>query len=173
MMRNAIINSLMVSKYNKMLEDWYKAFSKAMEDNTITETEKNNLKSQYDSIVDDAKSERDALMKTLELDTTSKSQSATSGGWQSMGQETADELNGRFTALQIAGEQAKVNTDLIVVAVNTLVAKTDEYFISVSEIRNMMITTNSYLEDIRRYAKLTYNDFGIKLDDMNNRLKAI
>lgn len=173
MMRNAIINSLMVSKYNKMLEDWYKAFSKAMEDGTITETEKNNLKSQYNSIVADAKSERDALMKTLELNTTSKSQSATSGGWQSMGQETADELNGRFTALQIAGEQAKVNTDLIVVAVNTLVAKTDEKFASVSEIRNMMIMTNSYLEDIRKYAKLTYNDFGSKLDDMNRRLKEM
>ena len=173
MMRNAIINSLMVSKYNKMLEDWYKAFSKAMEDGTLTETEKNNLKSQYNSIVADAKSERDALMKTLELNTTSKSQSATSGGWQSMGQETADELNGRFTALQIAGEQAKVNTDLIVVAVNTLVAKTDEKFASVSEIRNMMIMTNSYLEDIRKYAKLTYNDFGSKLDDMNRRLKEM
>lgn len=173
MMRNAIVNSLMVSKYNKMLEDWYKAFSKAMEDDTITETEKNNLKSQYDSIVADAKSERDALMKTLELDTTSKSQSATSGGWQSMGQETADELNGRFTALQIAGEQAKVNTDLIVSAVNTLVVKTDANFITLSEVRNMMIITNSYLEDIRKYNKLTYEKFGSKLDDIKMSLKNL
>lgn len=173
MMRNAIVNSLMVSKYNKMLEDWYKAFSKAMEDDTITETEKNNLKSQYDSIVADAKSERDALMKTLELDTTSKSQSATSGGWQSMGQETADELNGRFTALQIAGEQAKVNTDLIVSAVNTLVVKTDANFTTLSEVRNMMIITNSYLEDIRKYNKLTYEEFGSKLDDIKRSLKNL
>lgn len=173
MMRNAIVNSLMVSKYNKMLEDWYKAFSKAMEDDTITETEKNNLKSQYDSIVADAKSERDALMKTLELDTTSKSQSATSGGWQSMGQDTADELNGRFTALQIAGEQAKVNTDLIVSAVNTLVAKTDANFSAVSEVRNMMIMTNSYLEDIRKYNKLTYEEFGSKLDEIKLSLKNL
>lgn len=173
MMRNAIVNSLMVSKYNKMLEDWYKAFSKAMEDDTITETEKNNLKSQYDSIVADAKSERDALMKTLELNTTSKSQSATSGGWQSMGQETADELNGRFTALQIAGEQAKVNTDLIVSAVNTLVVKTDANFTTLSEVRNMMIITNSYLEDIRKYNKLTYEEFGSKLDDIKRSLKNL
>ena len=173
MMQNAIVNSLMVSKYNKMLEDWYKAFSKAIEDDTLTETEKNNLKSQYDSIVADAKSERDALMKTLELDTTSKSQSATSGGWQSMGQETADELNGRFTALQIAGEQAKVNTDLIVSAVNTLVVKTDANFTTLSEVRNMMIITNSYLEDIRKYNKLTYEEFGSKLDDIKRSLKNL
>ncbi len=173
MMRNAIVNSLMVSKYNKMLEDWYKAFSKAMEDDTITETEKNNLKSQYDSIVADAKSERDALMKTLELDTTSKSQSATSGGWSSMGQETADELNGRFTALQIAGEQVKVNTDLILSAVNTLVYNADANFTAVSEVRNMMIRTNSYLEDIRKYNKLIYEQFGSKIDDMIASFKSL
>ena len=32
------------------------------------------------------------------------------------------------------------------------------------EIRNMMIYTNSYLEDVARYAKLTYDDFGEKID---------
>ena len=37
----------------------------------------------------------------------------------------------------------------------------------------MMIMTNSYLEDVVKYAKLTYNDFGTKLDDMNRRLKDI
>lgn len=173
MMRNAIANSLMVSKYNKMLEDWYKAFSKAMEDGTISETEKNNLKNQYDSIVADAKSERDALMKTLKLDTTSKSQSATSGGWANVGQESIDELNGRFMALQIAGEQVNVNTDLIASAVNTLAAKTDANFTTVSEVRNMMIMTNSYLEDIRKYNKLTYEEFGGKLDDIKTSLKKL
>lgn len=173
MMRNAIVNSLMVSKYNKILEDWYKAFSKAMEDGTITETEKNNLKSQYDSIVADAKSERDALMKTLELDTTSKSQSATIGGWQSMGQDTADELNGRFTALQIAGENISSNMIATVAHMETIVATGISTNGAVLEIRNMMIMTNSYLEDIVKYAKLTYNDFGTKLDDMNRRLKDI
>lgn len=173
MMRNAIVNSLMVSKYNKILEDWYKAFSKAMEDGTITETEKNNLKSQYDSIVADAKSERDALTKTLELDTTSKSQSATSGGWQSMGQDTADELNGRFTALQIAGENISSNMIATVAHMETIVATGISTNGAVLEIRNMMIMTNSYLEDIVKYAKLTYNDFGTKLDDMNRRLKDI
>jgi hypothetical protein len=90
-----------------------------------------------------------------------------------MGQETADELNGRFTALQIAGEQAKVNTDLIVSAVNTLVVKTDANFITLSEVRNMMIITNSYLEDIRKYNKLTYEEFGSKLDDIKMSLKNL
>lgn len=44
---------------------------------------------------------------------------------------------------------------------------------AVVEIRNMMIMTNSYLEDIVKYAKLTYNEFGSKIDYMNKRLREI
>lgn len=173
MMRNAIVNSLMVSKYNKMLEDWYKAFSKAMEDGTITETEKNNLKSQYDSIVADAKSERDALMKTLELDTISKSQSATSGGWTSIGQESVDELNGRFTALQIVGENIADNMVTNVAQMESLVTLGISTNGAVIDIRNMMVSTNSYLEDVVKYTKLTFTEFGNKMDDMYKCLKRI
>lgn len=39
--------------------------------------------------------------------TESTSQSATSKGFQTMSQDTGEELNGRFTALQIAGEEIK------------------------------------------------------------------
>ena len=41
---------------------------------------------------------------------------------------------------------------------------------AVVEIRNMMIHTNSYLEDIARYAKATYRDFGEKIDTLNNQI---
>ncbi len=39
--------------------------------------------------------------------------------------------------------------------------------------RNMMIITNSYLEDIRKYNKLTYEEFGSKLDDIKRSLKNL
>ncbi|WP_308240696.1 hypothetical protein [Prevotella sp.] len=105
--------------------------------------------------------------------TGTSSQSATSGGWQSMGQETADELNGRFTALQIAGENISANMVTTVAQMETIVATGISTNGAVVEIRNMMIMTNSYLEDIVKYAKLTYNEFGTKIDDMNKRLKEI
>lgn len=90
-----------------------------------------------------------------------------------MGQDTADELNGRFTALQIAGENISSNMIATVAHMETIVTTGISTNGAVLEIRNMMIMTNSYLEDIVKYAKLTYNDFGSKLDDMNRRLKDI
>ena len=90
-----------------------------------------------------------------------------------MGQETADELNGRFTALQIAGENISANMVTTVAQMETIVATGISTNGAVVEIRNMMIMTNSYLEDIVKYAKLTYNEFGTKMDDMNKRLKEI
>ena len=44
---------------------------------------------------------------------------------------------------------------------------------AVIEIRNLMIMTNSYLEDVVKYAKLLYNEFGEKLDDIVNNTKNL
>ena len=90
-----------------------------------------------------------------------------------MGQDTADELNGRFTALQIAGESIKDNTDIITTAMNILASKADESNAIVTDVRNMLIYTNSYLEDIKKYNKLIYEQFGSKIDDMIVKLKSL
>lgn len=170
---NAMLESLINDEFNNRIKALYKYIADHSSDG-LDKDEINYINKENEKIAQDMLNRRQNLIDAgLIQANSSNKQEASSGGWQSMGQDTADELNGRFTALQIAGEQAKVNTDLIVVAVNTLVAKTDETFASVSEIRNMMIMTNSYLEDIRKYAKLTYNDFGSKLDDMNRRLKEM
>lgn len=167
----SVLNAKIGDLLDKDLKEFYDEWSKLAEDG-LSETEIDYLNNKWDTIVNKGLKFRDEASKVTGY-TGSSSQTATSGGWQSMGQETADELNGRFTALQIAGEQAKVNTDLIVSAVNTLVAKTDANFSAVSEVRNMMIMTNSYLEDIRKYNKLTYEEFGSKLDDIKMSLKNL
>lgn len=167
----SVLNAKIGDLLDKDLKEFYDEWSKLAKDG-LSETEIDYLTNKWNGIVDKGIKFRDEAAKITGYTGTS-SQEATSGGWQSMGQETADELNGRFTALQIAGEQAKVNTDLIVSAVNTLVAKTDANFSAVSEVRNMMIMTNSYLEDIRKYNKLTYEEFGSKLDDIKMSLKNL
>lgn len=167
----SVLNAKIGDLLDKDLKEFYDEWSELAKDG-LSETEIDYLNNKWDTIVNKGLKFRDEASKVTGY-TGSSSQTATSGGWQSMGQETADELNGRFTALQIAGEQAKVNTDLIVSAVNTLVAKTDANFSAVSEVRNMMIMTNSYLEDIRKYNKLTYEEFGSKLDDIKMSLKNL
>lgn len=164
---DAKIGELLDNELQSFYDEWAK-----MAENGLTSDEISQLNKKYNDIVQKGLQFRDEASKITGYTGTS-SQSATSGGWQSMGQDTADELNGRFTALQIAGENISSNMIATVAHMETIVTTGISTNGAVLEIRNMMIMTNSYLEDIVKYAKLTYNDFGSKLDDMNRRLKDI
>ena len=176
MMQKALLSYSMEDLINgdlkKLYEDWADAIDAANGDSSKIDIEAFNKR--YDEIVQEGLKRRDEWAKvTGYTGSSSSSQTATSGGWASMGQDTADELNGRFTALQIAGESIAQNMTTTISQMESIVTLGISTNGAVLEIRNMMIMTNSYLEDIVKYAKLTYNDFGTKLDDMNRRLKDI
>ena len=176
MMQKALLSysmeDLMNGKLKKLYEDWADAIDAANGDSSKIDIDAFNKR--YDDIVQEGMKRRDDWAKvTGYTGSSSSSQTATSGGWASMGQDTADELNGRFTALQIAGESIAQNMTTTISQMESIVTLGISTNGAVLEIRNMMIMTNSYLEDIVKYSKLTYNDFGTKLDDMNRRLKDI
>lgn len=174
MLQKALLSYSMEDLINgdlkKLYDDWAQTIKD--KDGQLTDDDINAFNKRYDDIVAEGLKRRDDWAKVTGY-TGSSSQSATSGGWASMGQETADELNGRFTALQIAGESIKDNTDLITTAMNILASKADENNAIVSDVRNILIYTNSYLEDIKKYNKLIYEQFGSKIDDMLVRLKNL
>lgn len=176
MMQKALLSYSMEDLINGDLKKLYDDWAKAIKDNDgkLTETDIEAFNKRYDDIVQEGLKRRDEWAKvTGYTGSSSSSQTATSGGWASMGQDTADELNGRFTALQIAGESIAQNMTATISQMESIVTLGISTNGAVLEIRNMMIMTNSYLEDIVKYSKLTYNDFGTKLDDMNRRLKDI
>lgn len=176
MMQKALLSYSMEDLINGDLKKLYDDWAKAIKDNDgkLTETDIEAFNKRYDDIVQEGLKRRDEWAKvTGYTGSSSSSQTATSGGWASMGQDTADELNGRFTALQIAGESIKDNTDIITTAMNILASKADENNAIVSDVRNMLIYTNNYLEDIKKYNKLIYEQFGSKIDDMIARLKSL
>lgn len=168
----AVLKAKVGDLLDKDLKEFYDEWSKLAEDG-LSQTEIDYLNQKYSDLVNKGLELRNEASKITGYTGEGTSQSATSGGWQSMGQETADELNGRFTALQIAGETISANMLTTVAQMETIVATGISTNGAVVEIRNMMIMTNSYLEDIVKYAKLTYNEFGTKMDDMNKRLKEI
>ena len=166
------MEDLINGKLKKLYEDWAQAVDDANGDPSKFDIEE--FQKRYDEIVKEGIKRRDEWAKvTGYTGSSSSSQTATSGGWASMGQDTGDELNGRFTALQIAGESIAQNMTTTISQMESIVTLGISTNGAVLEIRNMMIMTNSYLEDIVKYSKLTYNDFGTKLDDMNRRLKDI
>ena len=174
MLQKALLSYSMQDLINGDLKELYDDWAKAIEDSKghLTDAQVAEFNKRYDEIVNVGLKRRDDLSKFTGY-TGSSSQSATSGGWSSMGQETADELNGRFTALQIAGENISSNMVTAVAQMETIVSTGISTNGAVLEIRNMMIMTNSYLEDIMKYSKLIYLVFGSKIDDMNTSLKNI
>lgn len=175
-MQKSLLSFSMEDLINGDLKKLYDDWAKAMKDKNgkLTKDDVDAFYKRYDDIVQEGLKRRDEWAKvTGYTGSSSSSQTATSGGWASMGQDTADELNGRFTALQISGESIAQNMTTTISQMESIVTLGISTNGAVLEIRNMMIMTNSYLEDIVKYSKLTYNDFGTKLDDMNRRLKDI
>lgn len=175
-MQKSLLSFSMEDLINGDLKKLYDDWAKAMKDKNgkLTKEDVDAFYKRYDDIVQEGLKRRDEWAKvTGYTGSSSSSQTATSGGWASMGQDTTDELNGRFTALQIAGESIAQNMTTTISQMESIVTLGISTNGAVLEIRNMMIMTNSYLEDIVKYSKLTYNDFGTKLDDMNRRLKDI
>lgn len=167
----SVLNAKIGDLLDKDLKEFYDEWSELSKDG-LSETDVDYLTNKWNGIVDKGIKFRDEAAKITGYTGTS-SQEATSGGWQSMGQETAEELNGRFTALQIAGESISASMITAVAQMETIISTGISTNGAVVEIRNMMIMTNSYLEDMVKYAKLTYSEFGSKIDDINKRLKEI
>lgn len=87
-------------------------------------------------------------------DSSTATQSASTGGWEAMGQDTAQELNGRLTALQIAGENVSQQMLAVALSVSTIVTITTEGNTALNNILNQHVITNSYLEEVVKYTKL-------------------
>lgn len=163
-MRNAVINSLMVSKYKKELEGWYDKFSQAMaSDDELTRAEQERLKGEYDAIVQRAISERDMYADMMGWGNDYQKE-GTSGRFQTMSQETGDELSGRFTAMQMSNEVIRANVVMITERLMQMCAIQATENTHLQDIRNMMITSNSYLDDIARYTKMIYTDFSSRVE---------
>ena len=179
MLRNALIEGLMSEKYDLMLREWYDEFAEAMNDWTLTDSERDALRQQYDSIVQQGIADRDFINSIVGGG--AYSQEATRGGWETMGQDQADELNGRFTALT---ELEAINNTLVsegnMIAVQILdtlrslsslsmVADGDNS--TLREIRDMMFLSTGHLEDISKYTKhlITIHEGIDRLNDLINQ----
>lgn len=123
MLNQSMLNFALGDLMNKKLKPLYESWANKMKENggrQLTPTELNNLKEEYDKIVQEGLAIRDNIADITGYKQ-SYEQSASSGSFESMSQDTGNELNGRFTAVQIATEgtyeEAKlINTKLDAIA---------------------------------------------------------
>lgn len=171
-MRKAIFTSMFAKNYEGALEDWYEAFAEAnKKEGGITASDVKDLRNKWDDIVNGALSDREAWEQIVGSSGASTSQSSSQKGFAAMSQDTGEELNGRFTALQISNEEIKNSMLSMLVSMNLISVTVGNNSITLTEIRNLAISSNSYLEDIAGYQKRIVNEFGNKLDSINSGIK--
>lgn len=172
-MRSLLSNEIGTKYYDK-LKGWYGKWSEAMkiENEVDRKLELDSLRKEYEGYVDSAIQERNDLANTVGYTgDSSSSQSSTSKGFQAMSQDTGTELNGRFTALQISNEEIKNSMLSMLVYVNIISVSVSNNSITLTEIKNLMISSNSYLEDISGHTKKMLETFGNKLDSINKNIE--
>lgn len=97
----AMLSNKIGELYSEKLKGWWEKFGKAMEDNELTEAERNVLTEEYMQYVDEALALRDNLAAATGYDKTEAggtSQSAKAGGFTAMTQDQGTKLEGMFTS---------------------------------------------------------------------------
>ena len=132
----------------------------------LSQTDINELKGRYDEMVQEGLKIRDEVAEITGYKQ-SYEQSASSGSFESMSQDTGEELNGRFTAVQIATEGTYEETKLIntkldaiaardggaegsllTASVNTIMGNVGNIWLAVDEGRTILAQSLMYLQSI-------------------------
>ena len=152
----AMLSNAIGEQFSDKLRTWYDKFGEAMKDDgTLDNNERKELMDEYMGYVDEAMKLRDELAAATGYDKISQesySQSSSSRGFGTeMTHEDAGELSGRFTALQIAGEEIKNQNIIQSQSLNLLTVKADALLSINTETRNIADDTRdliaqSYLE---------------------------
>ena len=166
-MRKAVFTQMFAKGYEDELRKWYESFSEAMgKEGGITSSDIKDLREGWDTIVNGALEDRKAWEQIVGGGGTSTSQESSKKGFATMSQDSADELNGRFTALQIAGEEIKNQNQLQTMSILELKAGM------------LTISANSYgIKDIasetRDLIRLSYEAITDIRDNTNVMVKPI
>lgn len=151
-LRKSIMAGLVASQYQDRINALYEQWSDAARsDSKITKNEADLLKEQYQQIVEDMMHDREEMFKTFGWDASVTSQESSKKGFATASQDSIDELNGRFTALQISGEEIKNQSITQSQSLNILTMKTDTLISINTETRKIADDTrdliaSSYLE---------------------------
>lgn len=100
MLNNAVLQGIKMRALEEPLRKWYESFAEASGAG-LTESDIADLKAQYDKIVENAAKQLEDMERVTgnKIDST-LTQQARAGAFTTMTQDTASELNGRFTAIQ-------------------------------------------------------------------------
>lgn len=168
MLMQAVLKAKVDDLLGNDMQAFYDEWAERAEANggKLSKTDITALKGKYDEMVQEGLKIRDEVAEITGYKQ-SYEQSASSGSFESMSQDTGEELNGRFTAVQIATEgtyeEAKlINTKLDAIAardggtegslltasVNTIMGNVGNIWLAVDEGRTILAQSLMYLQSI-------------------------
>ena len=187
-----ITEALMTQKYDPLIKQLYEDWAKAMEsDGSISEGEMQQLEHQRQVIYDMMQNDRQYIDELTERFGDYSEDTASSRGFASMSQDSADELNGRFSAVQVAIEQIRYTEEMVraaeecqIAAQERMAAATEGIqaklsFISangqqsaqdIAEIRGLSLAALNHLSGIERNTQELFN-ISSKLSDIERNLR--
>lgn len=153
-MMKSLLNYQLGDVFDEDLKKWYDDWAQMMngQNGNLTDDQMNELKDRWEDMVDEAISMRDSIADiTGYTGGSEEQQSASSKGFETMSQDTANELNGRFTALyesnlriETAGQQQTVAITELKGNISALTAQAVGIYNIADETRTIL--ANSYLE---------------------------
>ena len=154
-MRNALLQSFVIDQLRGKAQEFYKKYTLLADSDEngkldLTAEEISDLREDWNDIIR-AATEEAKNIDAIVGGSSSSSQEASKKGFATASQDSIDELNGRFTALQIAGEEIKNQSIAQSQSLNILTMKADTLISINTETRNIADDTrdliaSSYLE---------------------------
>lgn len=178
LMKGMIAKQMQTHLIDKALEPFFKQMEGAMADYTLTDSEAAAIKDGYANAkgnIETGLESYKSMMEELGLMDNESGQEAQSKGFQAMSQDTGDELNGRFTAIQIStasidmnviglkanSDALKINSDMMIPHLNAIhegmeimqavARETAEHLRSISDNTALLHETNKRLRNIEEY----------------------
>ena len=152
-MRKSILNMVKSRYLNEEMQKWYDQFEQRTSDEVLSREDTEALRQQYENIYNEAQNKINGMLAAagVGLEGASAAQESSKKGFAQASQESVDELNGRFTAGQIAWEETKNQSvmqneklSILDLRVDSLVRISSDQKSIADETRTIL--ANSYLE---------------------------
>jgi len=148
MFMQAMLSNEIGKAYQEKLRKWYNTFASNMEDGSLSDSERTALQTEYEGYVKEAIRIRDELARVTGYDSSSSnSQEASRGGYETVSEETGTALLGRETAQLM---QTTRLADFVIDQI-PVIAQNQSLTMSLLEATNEFIfNCQTYLENISR-----------------------
>ena len=153
-MRKSVLNVVKSTYLNDAMQKWYDQFEQRTADEVLSDEDVNFLRQQYENMYKEAQNKVNGMLAAAGVGlegASSSSQESSKKGFATASQDQIEELNGRFTAGQIAWEETKNQAVMQTEKLSILNINTESLVNVASDQRNIAdetrtILANSYLE---------------------------